>query len=82
MRHYKHIVTIKNCRSGKVVNTIEYKECENGKALAYVAEHNAKPFRTTYATVETVAIGNDPIADRAYESVVRYIKRDWSKFRP
>lgn len=82
MRHYKHIVTITSMRSGKVVKTIEYKEWENGKALAYVAEHNAKPFRSTYADVETIAVGSDPIADRAQEMVARCIKRDWSRFRP
>lgn len=82
MRHYKHIVTIKSCRSGKVVKTIEFKEWENGKALAYVAEHNAKPFRSTYADVETIAVGSDPIADRVQERVAQYIKRDWSRFRP
>lgn len=82
MRHYKHIVTITSLRSGKVVKTIEFKEWENGKALAYVAEHNAKPFRSTYASVETIAVGSDPIADRAQERVARYIQRDWSRFRP
>lgn len=82
MRHYKHIVTITSMRSGKVVKTIEFKEWENGKALAYVAEHNAKPFRSTYADVETIAVGSDPIADRAQEMVARCIKRDWSRFRP
>lgn len=82
MRYYKHIVTITSMRSGKVVKTIEYKERENGKALAFVAEHNANPFRNTYASVETIAVGSDPIADRAQEMVARCIKRDWSTFRP
>ena len=82
MLHFKHIVTITSMRSGKVVKTIEYKEWENGKALAYVAEHNAKPFRSTYASVETIAVGSDPLAGLADEIVARCIKRDWSTFRP